>query len=120
MQKLLISWMFCVVLAMTTDVTGTWTGKVDVGNPGGDPTIPMSLVLTQKGSTLSGTAGDAAHQFPIEKAEIDGDSIKFQLTLGPSVLKFDLRQQEDLLSGTARIQHPGGEAHEGPASFKRK
>lgn len=120
MHKTLISLFLGVVLAVTANVTGTWTGTVDVGNGGGNPTIPMSLILKQDGNELSGTAGDESHRFPIEKAAIDGDSIKFNITTGPTVLSFDLHQKGDEMKGTAKIRHPDGSVHEGPASFTRK
>jgi hypothetical protein len=120
MHKTFFSLLLSAVLAITANVTGSWTGTVDVGNGGGNPTIPMSLILKQDGNELTGTAGDESHRFSIEKAKIDGDSIKFNLTLGPTALSFDLHQQGDLLKGTAKIQHPDGVIHEGPASFTRK
>ena len=120
MQKTFISLFLGAVLAITANVTGSWTGTVDVGNGGGNPTIPMSLILKQDGNKLSGTAGDESHRFPIEKAAIDGNSIKFNITTGPTVLSFDLHQQGDVMKGTAKIQHPDGSVHEGPASFTRK
>jgi hypothetical protein len=96
-------------------------GKVDVGNAGTDPTIPMTITLKQNGSELTGTAGDASHQFPIEKAEVNGNSIKFQVTAGPAVLSFNLRQEGDVMTGTAKIEHKEtGMVHEGPASLRRK
>lgn len=120
MHKTFISLFLGAVLAITANVTGSWTGTVDVGNGGGNPTIPMSLILKQDGNELSGTAGDKSHRFPIEKAAIDGDSIKFNITTGPTVLSFDLLQHGDVMKGTAKIQHPDGSVHEGPASFTRK
>ena len=120
MHKILVSLMAFALAAAAADVTGTWIGKVDVGNGGSDPTIPMTLTLKQNGSELTGTAGDASHQFPIEKAEINGNSIKFQVTAG-AVLTFNLRQEGDVMTGTAKIEHrEAGTAHEGPASFRRK
>jgi hypothetical protein len=120
MKKLVIS-LVCAALAIAADTTGTWTGKVDVGNPGDDPTIPMALILQQKGSELTGTAGgDVSHQYPIEKAEVNGDSIRFQVTTGPTVLIFDLRQDKDVMAGTAKLQRGGTTVHEGSASLRRK
>jgi len=119
MKKLVISLIVCAALGMSTDTTGTWTGKVDVGNPGSDPTIPMSLILKQNGSELTGTAGDASRQFPIEKVEIKGDAITFQVTLGPAVIIFALRQEGDVMTGTAKFQH-GAMVHEGAVSFRRE
>src|SRR5215467_1647637 len=88
MHKVLVSLMAFglaafALTAAAADVTGTWIGKVDVGNGGSDPTIPRSITLKQIGSELTGTAGDPSHQFPIEKAEINCNSVKFQVTAGP-------------------------------------
>jgi hypothetical protein len=117
----LISLMAFALAAAAADVTGTWTGKVDVGNPGGDPTILMSITLKQNGSELTGTAGDPSHHFPIDKAEINGNSVKFEVTAGQAVLTFNLRQEGDVMTGTAKIEHKeDGTVHEGPASLRRK
>jgi len=120
MHKILISLMAFALAAAAADVTGTWIGKVDVGNAGSDPTIPFSVTLKQNGSELTGTAGDASHQFPIEKAEIHGNSVTFQVTAG-AVLTFNLRQEGDVMKGTAKIVHKDeGTVHEGPVSLRRK
>ena len=126
MQKILVSLMAFALMAFTltaaaADVTGTWIGKVDVGNGGSDPTIPMSITLKQNGSELTGTAGDPSHQFPIEKAEINSNSLTFQVTAGPAVLTFNLHQEGDVMKGTAKIVHTDeGTVHEGPVSLRRK
>ena len=121
MHKLLVVLMAFALAVAAADVTGTWTGKVDVGNGGSDPTIPMTIILKQSGSELTGTAGDPSHQFPIEKAEINGNSIKFQVTAGPAILSFNLRLEGDVMTGTAKIeQKETGIVHEGPASLRRK
>lgn len=121
MRKFLVSLMAFALAAAAADVTGTWIGKVDVGNGGSDPTIPMSITLKQNGSELTGTAGDASHPFPIEKAEINGNSVTFQVTAGPAVLTFNLRQKGDVMKGTAKIVHKDdGTVHEGPVSLRRK
>ena len=119
MHKILVSLMAFALAAGTADVTGTWVGRVDVGNGGSDPTIPWSITLKQTGSELTGTAGDASHQFPIEKAEINGNSITFQVTAG-AVLSFKLHQEGDVMKGTAKIVHEDGTVHEGPVSLRRK
>lgn len=120
MHKVLVSLMAFALAAAAADVTGTWIGKVDVGNGGSDPTIPMSMTLKQNGSELTGTWGDASHQFPIDKAEINDNSVKFQVTAGPAVLTFNLRQEGDVMKGTAKIVHDDGTAHEGPVFLRRK
>src|SRR3981081_2183751 len=82
MYKILVSLIAFALTAAAADVTGTGICWVDVANAGSDPTIPWSVTLKQNGSELTGTAGDASHQFPIEKAEIHGNSVTFQVTAG--------------------------------------
>jgi hypothetical protein len=78
------------------------------------------MVLKQMGGGVTGTGGsDASQQFPIEKVEVAGDTITFQVTFGPTA-HFQLHPDADGLVGVVRIEAPGGAIQEGAVTLKRK
>src|SRR2546430_2770737 len=91
MHKILVTLMAFASTAAAAHVTGPWIGKVAVGKAGSAQPTPWPVPLKKNASKLTATAGDASHQFPIEKAEIQGNSVTFQVTAG-AVLTFHLRQ----------------------------
>ena len=63
------------------DVTGKWTGSMDIKMPDGSvaPT-PVTAELKQTGATVTGTAGVAgADQFTLEKGALAGNQLTFEV-----------------------------------------
>ena len=77
--------------------TGKWQGKLSVN---GDE-MPGYLVLKQDGEQLTGTAGpDAEKQVKVTKSSVEGDRMMIEANPpGGSVLRFELRLQDDKLVG---------------------
>jgi hypothetical protein len=60
------------------DVTGRWEGKISGTRPDGSPHDDTALlILTQKGSTVTGTVGGSdTDQHPIVSATAEGTTLK--------------------------------------------
>jgi hypothetical protein len=62
--------------AAPADVTGQWEGKVTMQRDGEQREDTALLVLTQQGTTITGTiGGNESDQHPITSGTIDGDKI---------------------------------------------
>ena len=62
--------------------------------------MPGYLVLRQEGQQLTGTAGpDAQKQVKVTKSSVDGDRMMVEANPGASALRFELRLQDDKLTG---------------------
>ena len=62
--------------AVPADVSGKWEGKLTMETPDGAREDTALLILTQKGSTITGTVGgNDTDQHPITSGTIKGDKI---------------------------------------------
>ncbi len=83
--------------AFGADVTGKWTGSLDLdnGNHGG-----AYVALKQQGSVITGTQGpSAASQFPITSGHIDGQQVTIEARPGSAVLRLTMKLAGDKLTG---------------------
>lgn len=89
-------------------VTGTWAGKFDVQITDGQSMQgKVSLILTQKGSELTGTASSPEGALKILNGKVDGNKITFQVqTEGPK-MAFDLHLEDEHMRGTAKGDSDG-------------
>jgi len=88
----------------TASVEGKWAGILDIVHADGS-VAPNSayLELKQKGSTVSGTAGESVdHASPISLGTISGNQLKFNVGINSgTTVKFDLTLDGDHLRGSA-------------------
>ncbi len=62
--------------AAPADVTGKWEGKLTMERDGEQREDSALLILTQKGTSITGTVGgNESDQHPITSGTIDGDKI---------------------------------------------
>ena len=102
MKQSLALYLLCVV-AMAADVTGKWSGNFKA--EGADHSISQWIILTQQGSTLSGSAGpDASEQYPVENGKVDGNKVSFQVTTGEWRFSYNLTAEKDELSGDLKLE----------------
>ena len=97
--------------------TGKWEGTFTrVRSDGTENTQPVVFNLTQKGKELTGTAGPADQQWPIEKGEVttgkaafqvqqpNGPLFKFALTIVKGRLQGDMTGERDgVVQGKAKV-----------------
>ena len=90
------------------DVSGTWTGTIDVKDETSGTTIstPVKIRFDQKAAVISGKIGRAedAEAVPIQNAKIEGNRISFEAsseeTSGPC--KFVLVVEGDRMEGNMK------------------
>jgi hypothetical protein len=104
-MKLLL---WCLLLAGIAfgaeDVTGVWTGTLDLTMPDGER-IPSQvyIVFDRRGEQITGTAGPSeTKQWPMSNARISADGVSFEAGLPGHVLRFNLRLIESHLKGDAQ------------------
>ena len=116
-MKKALCFFFCALILNATDVSGKWSGNLQVTTPEGDTeTIPLYVELQQKGDEVSGTIGDGAdRKSPIQKGKIQGAKLSFEVTSPESgnLVKFDLTVSAARLEGEMKT-----EADAGPVSGK--
>ena len=88
--------------SQSTSLTGKWTGTLTRTAPDGrTQSIAFMFELTQKGKSLTGTAGpNAERQWKIEKGAVDGGKVSFQVQQPEGPMRtFTLTLVKDRLQG---------------------
>jgi hypothetical protein len=87
------------------DATGTWVGEITLADGG---RVAVRIVLTQDGTTVSGTAGpDAIEQHPIQNGQAKSRGVTFQVDTGDSISVFVLEDEGDSMSGIVASKRDG-------------
>jgi hypothetical protein len=118
-SALVIAALAPAVAAQTSaSFTGKWEGTFKMQRPDGTEGDPKAVVfnLTQKGKTLTGTAGPAEKQWQIEKGAVtagkatfevqqpDGPLFKFTLTILKGRLQGEMAGERDgVVRGHAKV-----------------
>ena len=99
-----------VVTFAFANVTGTWTGTL---SPEGEDPTSAHLVLQQDGETVTGTAGanEQGERLTIRNGTAKDGVVTFEVeTPGGHLMKFDLKEQGDELTGTVTRERDGEKA----------
>lgn len=82
------------------DVSGKWSGTIDLKEDGQAKTVPAFLILKQDGSNLTGSGGgNETDQHPIRKGMVDGDNVTLEVQDGDSVFTLTLKVDGDQITG---------------------
>lgn len=85
------------------NLSGKWTGSVNVVEDGQSKSVPVVLILKHDGTKLGGTAGeDENDQHTITKATVDGDKVSLEIDGGDVTFYLDLKVDGDQMIGDAR------------------
>lgn len=97
------------LVAMTAeDLTGKWAGSFVISMDGETKDDAAYMVLTQKGTELTGTAGpNSDQQWPIAKGKVEGSKVTFEVNADGPVLKFELTLADGHLKGEAKAEQDG-------------
>ena len=115
MRIALITVVVCLLAlpALAGDLTGTWSGTIELTGPDGDRTAPVLLILKQSGSEITGSGGGGEDdQHPIKNGKIEGDTLTFEVHQerddGTRIYKLVLTMAGDKLEGTIQRDETKG------------
>lgn len=102
----------CLALALSgADVSGKWTGTIDIEDSGS--TIPIQVELVQKSDALSGKVGRAGtgDEGTIRNGKVDGTKVSFEVVSPEtsSPFKWNLTLVNDQLEGEMKGSVDEGE-----------
>jgi hypothetical protein len=103
MKSILLSLLLAAAWSLSgADLTGKWSGTVDIKDDGEARTIPVIMVLKQEGNNLTGTAGPEEEQHPIQKATVDGDNVTMEVDSGEAIYYLELKVDGDQITGKVK------------------
>jgi len=109
MKSILLSLLLAATWTLSaSDLTGKWTGTVDMKEDGNAQAMSVVMIVKQDGNKLTGTAGVEEDQHPIQKGNVDGDTVTFEVDSGEAIYYLELKLDGDQLSGAAKAG-PDGE-----------
>jgi hypothetical protein len=89
-MKRLAAFLLLASAASAADASGQWTGAFHAN--GGDGDIPQLFILTQQGTTITGSGGpDASEQYAITNGTVAGDQVKFEVKTGKRDFVYGLK-----------------------------
>ena len=102
----------CLALVMSgADVSGKWSGTIDVEDAGSSTDVKVELV--QKAGTLTGKVGraDGGDEGEIKNGKVEGEKVSFELVSSYSTtpFKFTLTLVNDRLEGEMKGSVDQGE-----------
>lgn len=93
------------VVAAAADVSGLWTGTIDIKDEGSGATIttPVRIEIDQQSAAISGKIGrpEDPQDVPIKNAHMEGNKIWFEASNGETAgpVKFSLTVDGDRMEG---------------------
>ena len=116
--------MMLAMAAMTwaADVTGTWSGPMEMTRNGETRADTAHLILKQTGGEVTGTVGpNAEKQTQITKGTVTGEDVVLEATAPDNGLRFvlKLKLESDKLTGTLDAKSTDGETMTGKLTLTR-
>lgn len=113
-MKLLLSLFLLAGVSSAADLTGKWTGTLELkGDAGELISVPVTADLQHNGRELRGTLSSGSRQGSIQNAKFEGDRIVFEVADPESdaPAKFNVTAKDDSIKGDVVRQSSGGEVH---------
>lgn len=88
--------------ASAADLTGKWSGTVDMKQDGEAQTIQVIMIVKQEGDKVTGTAGPEDEQHPIQNGKVDGDKVTMEVDSGEALYYLELTVDGDALTGNVK------------------
>jgi hypothetical protein len=129
MGRICVSWLMRTLIcllaaaacACAADVTGKWTGNVEVTNPQGEvQNHAITFQLRQSGRELTGALASEGRDSPITNGKVEGDAVTFQVQPGDEgpTWSVKLTLAGDDLNGDASAARDG-ETRKAKVTLKR-
>ena len=123
MRRVLFVFLLAVLSLSAADFSGKWAGELrKIKSEARRPDVDTHyLVLEQRGTTVTGTAGAQREaQFDIQNVKLNGSRLTFEITLeGPGItVAYDLQLSGDTITGS--IVSKRGPVLEGKLRVKRE
>lgn len=116
---LLVSILFSAAALCAIDVTGKWSGTLQM--EGESDSKPAYVILKQDGNKLAGSAGPSeSEQHSFEGGKVEGNRLTFDVPLGgqgEGSMHFDLQVEGDQITGQVKR---GGEGRNEAAKISLK
>ena len=83
------------------DVSGKWSGTIEIKRDGESKAEPAFVILKQEGMTLTGSGGPReSEQHAMQNGKVEGSKITFEIALGAErVMSFNLTATGDEING---------------------
>jgi hypothetical protein len=112
LRRLLATTILTSALTWAADLTGTWSGPMEMKREGETRPDSAHLVLTQKGEEITGTAGpNADKQMKITKGTFTGSDVYIEVAMPDKDAKLVLRLK---LDGDKLVGELRGEGSDAP------
>ncbi len=112
---LIFSVIAVLAFAGDPDISGKWSGTIDVRDEGSGTNIttPVQVQFQQRDAKISGNIGRAEDNdvVPIKNAKVEGNKIYFEASSGETVgpVKFNLTVTGDRMEGDMRTSVDSGD-----------
>ena len=108
MKSILVTLLLAFAWTLSAaDLTGKWSGTVDLKQDGEAQTIPVIMVVKQEGNKLTGTAGPEEDQHEIQNGLVDGDKVTMQVDGGDDTFYLELTVAGDEMTGAVKRGQDG-------------
>jgi hypothetical protein len=117
MKSTLLSLLLLAAWSLSAaDLTGKWSGTLDMKQDGEAQTIPVVMIVKQDGNKVTGTAGPEEDQHAIQKGTVDGDILTMEVDSGEAIYYLELKVDGDQISGAVK---QGADGEKMKIAFKR-
>ena len=109
-------------LIWAADVTGTWSGPIEMTRDGETRSSNALLILKQDGAKITGTIGpNADDRTEVAKGTIDGSDVTLEAMVADQELKVTIRLKVvgDKLAGEFKVKGPNGPHMAGKMNLER-
>ena len=100
---------FLAFALSASDVSGKWSGTIDIEDAGS--TIPIQVELVQKSDEVSGKVGSSGREGTIRNGKVDGAKVSFEVVSSETsgAFKWTLTLVNDQMEGEMKGSTDDGE-----------